>query len=157
VAFPITIKNSDAGGCSDMERVVWDFVRTKDMVVNLKMKKLPARSVASICKDHHYGIEVPLQASRRPLIPLVNETFKGVYHGYGLHPGTSPRLLCLCCACVGRNPAGASGDFRPRKYSVCMILVIPSLKVLQKNYVQKLSSLIMYPRSKFYLAPRTQF
>jgi hypothetical protein len=37
-----------------MERVVSAFVKTKDMVVNLKTKKRPARSVASIFKDHHY-------------------------------------------------------------------------------------------------------
>jgi hypothetical protein len=63
VAVPITIKHSVVGGCSAMERVVRAFVKTKDMVVNLKTEKRPARSVASICKDHHYGFEVPLQDS----------------------------------------------------------------------------------------------
>jgi hypothetical protein len=80
VEVPITIKRSDVGGCSAMGRVVRDFVKTKDMVVNLKTEKRPARSVALICKDYHYGIEVPVQESRRRLIPLVHETFKGVYH-----------------------------------------------------------------------------
>jgi hypothetical protein len=55
VVVPITIKHSDVGGCSAMQRVVRAFVKTKDMVVNLKTEKRPARSVASICKDHHYG------------------------------------------------------------------------------------------------------
>jgi hypothetical protein len=36
VAVPITITHSDVGGCSAMERVVRAFVKTKDMVVNLK-------------------------------------------------------------------------------------------------------------------------
>jgi hypothetical protein len=61
------------------------------MVVNLKTEKRPARSVASICKDHHYGFEVPVQDSRRRLIPLIHETSKGVYHGDGLHPGEEPK------------------------------------------------------------------
>jgi hypothetical protein len=91
VAVPIAIKHSDVGRCSSMERVVWAFVKTKDMVVNLKTEKRPARSVASFCKDHHYGIEVPLQESRRRLIPLFHETCKGVYHRYGLHPGDEPK------------------------------------------------------------------
>jgi hypothetical protein len=91
VEVPITIKHSVVGGCSDMERVVPDFVRTKDMVVNLKTEKRLARSVASICKDHHYGIEVPVQESRRRLRTLVHETCKGVYHGDGLHTGDEPK------------------------------------------------------------------
>jgi hypothetical protein len=36
VAVPITIKHSYVGGCSAMGRVVRDFVKTNDMVVNLK-------------------------------------------------------------------------------------------------------------------------
>jgi hypothetical protein len=91
VAVPITIKHSDVGGCSAMERVVRAFVKTKDMVVNLITEKRPARLVASICKDHHYGFEVPVQESRRRLIPLIHETSKGVYHGDGLHPGDEPK------------------------------------------------------------------
>jgi hypothetical protein len=90
VTAPITIKHSDVGGCSAMERVVRAFVKTKDMVVNLKTEKRPARSVASICKDHLYGFEVPVQESRRRLIPLIHEIRKGVYHGDGLHPGDEP-------------------------------------------------------------------
>jgi hypothetical protein len=61
VAVPITNKKSDVWGCSSMERVVRDFFKTKRMVVNLKTDKRPARSVASISKDHPYGIEVPVQ------------------------------------------------------------------------------------------------
>jgi hypothetical protein len=87
---PINIKHYDVGECSAMKRVVWDFVKTKDMLVNLKTEKFPARSVASICKDHHYGIEVPVQESMRHLIPLDHETCKGVYNGDGLHPGDEP-------------------------------------------------------------------
>jgi hypothetical protein len=41
VAFPINIKHSDVGGCLAMERVVRAFVKTRDMVVNLKTKKTP--------------------------------------------------------------------------------------------------------------------
>jgi hypothetical protein len=48
MAVPINIKHSDVGGCSAMERLVRAFVKTKDMAVNLKMEKRPARSVASI-------------------------------------------------------------------------------------------------------------
>jgi hypothetical protein len=91
MAVPITIKHSDVGGCLAMERVVRAFVKTKHMVVKLKTEKRPARSVASICKDHHYGFEVPVQDSRRRLIPLIHETSKGVYHGDGLHPGEEPK------------------------------------------------------------------
>jgi hypothetical protein len=91
VSVPITIKHSDVGGCSAMERVVRAFVKTKDMVVNLKTEKRPARSVASICKDRHYGFEVPLQESRRRLRPLSHEISKGVYHVDGLHPGDEPK------------------------------------------------------------------
>jgi hypothetical protein len=43
VAVPIIIKHSNAWWCSDMERVVWDFVRTKDLLVDMKMEKHPAR------------------------------------------------------------------------------------------------------------------
>jgi hypothetical protein len=91
VAVYITIKHSDVGGCSDTEWVVQAFFKTKDMVVNLKTEKRPARSVASICKDHHYWIEVPVQESRRRLVPFINETCKGVYHIDGLHPGDEPK------------------------------------------------------------------
>jgi hypothetical protein len=49
-------------------------------VVDLKTEKLRAWSVASICKDHRYGIEVSVQESRRRLIPLVQEASKGMYH-----------------------------------------------------------------------------
>jgi hypothetical protein len=70
------------------------------MVVNLKTEKRPARSVASICKDNHYGFEVPLQDSRSRLIPLLHEISKVVYHGDGLHPGDEPKaplfVLRLC-------------------------------------------------------------
>jgi hypothetical protein len=103
--LPITIKHSDVGGCSAMERVVWAFVKTKHMVVNLKTEKRPARSVTSICKDHHYGFEVPVQESRRRLIPLIHETSKGVYNGDGLHPGSEPKaplfVLRSCCSKSG--------------------------------------------------------
>jgi hypothetical protein len=91
VAVHINIKHYDVGGCSAMERVVRAFVKTKYMVVNLKTEKRPARSVASICKDHHYGFEVPVQESKRLLIPLVHEISQGVYHGDGLHPGDKPK------------------------------------------------------------------
>jgi hypothetical protein len=64
---------------------------TKDMVVNLKMENHPSRSVASICKDHHYEIELPVQESRRRLIPLVHETCKGLYHVDGLCPRDEPK------------------------------------------------------------------
>jgi hypothetical protein len=100
VTVPITIKHSDVGGCSAMDRVVRAFVKTKDMVVNLKTEKRPALSVTLICKNHHYGIEFLVQESRRCLIPLVHETCKGVYHGDGLHPGDDPKaplfVLRLC-------------------------------------------------------------
>jgi hypothetical protein len=70
------------------------------MVVNLKTEKRPARSVASIYKDHHYGFEVPVQESRRRLIPLIHEISKGVYHRDGLHPGdesNSPLFVLRSC------------------------------------------------------------
>jgi hypothetical protein len=94
VSAPITIKHYELGGCSDIERVVKAFVRTNNMVVDLKAEKRPPWPVASICKDHHYGIEVhvPVQESRSRLIPFIRETSKGgVYHGDGLHPGDEPR------------------------------------------------------------------
>jgi hypothetical protein len=88
-----------------MERFVRDFVKTKNMVVNLKTEKRPARSVASICKDHHYCFEVPVQESRRRLIPLIHETRKGVYNGDVLHPGEEPNaplfVLRSCCSKSG--------------------------------------------------------
>jgi hypothetical protein len=115
VAVPITIKHSDVGGFLAMERVVRAFIKTKDMVVNLKTKKRPARSVASICKDHHYGIEVPVQESRRRLIPWFMKLAVECITEMGCIPGMSIRLLCLCCGRVDRNPAGASGDCRPGK------------------------------------------
>jgi hypothetical protein len=128
VAVPINIKHSDVGGCSDMERVVRDFVRTKCMVVNLMHGQLLlSMKIASECITEMVCI-----------------------------PAMIPMLLCWCCARVGDNPAGASVDCRPRKYSICMILVILSPKVLKNNCVRKLSSLIIYPRSKFYLTRSTR-
>jgi hypothetical protein len=101
LAVPITIKNYEGGGCSDMEQVE-AFVRTNNMVVDLKAKKRPPRPVASIYKYHHYGIEVPVpvQDSNRRLIPLIHETAKGVYHGDGLHPGDehkAPLFILRSC------------------------------------------------------------
>jgi hypothetical protein len=57
--------------------------------------KCPARSVDYICKDHHYGIEVPVQESMMLLIPLVHKASKGVYHGDGFHPCGDPKASSL--------------------------------------------------------------
>jgi hypothetical protein len=133
-------------------------VKTKDMVVNLKTEKRPARSVASICKDHHYGIKVSARESRRRLGTLVRETCKGVYHGDGLHPGDEPMAPLF----VLRSCRSKSGWWK-RRLKASEVLIMYDIsdsitrEVLQKNCVQKLSSLIIYPRSKFYLARRTQF
>jgi hypothetical protein len=51
VMVPITIKQYEVGVYLDTVRVVEAFVRTTNMVVDLKAEKLPQRSVASMCKD----------------------------------------------------------------------------------------------------------
>jgi hypothetical protein len=70
-----------------MVRIVRSFVKTKNMVVDLSKEKFHSGSMASLCKENHYGIEVPTQESRRRLITLVHEHVKGIYHGDGLYPG----------------------------------------------------------------------
>jgi hypothetical protein len=151
VAVPITIKHYDAGGCSAMERVVRTFVKTKDMVVNLKTEKRPAWSVASICKGHHYGIEVPVKESRSSLIPLVSETCKGVYHGDGLHPGDEPKAPLF----VLRSCRSKSG-WRKRRLQASEVLSVYDIsdsitkglteelfwKIIKLNYLSPLKVLL---------------
>jgi hypothetical protein len=157
VSVLITIKHSYVGGCSAMEWVVRAFVKTKDMVVNLETEKRPARSVASICKDHHYGNEVPVQESRSRLIPLVHETRRGVYHGDGLHPGDEPKApLFVFGSC--RSKSGWCKRRLQASKVLSMYDISDSITKCRTDELRsKLSSLIIYPRSKFYLARRTQF
>jgi hypothetical protein len=70
------------------------------MVVGLSKDKGHPRTVAFLCKDHNYGIEIPTQESRKRLAPLVHEIVQGIYFVDGLFPGdvaTPP--LCLLCSC----------------------------------------------------------
>jgi hypothetical protein len=125
-------------------------------VVNLKTEKRPARSVASICKDHHYGIEVPVQGSRRRLRPLVHETCKGVYYGDGFHADDelkAPLFVLHSCRsksgwCKRRLQASEVLSLYDISDSITKCLTEElRLKIIKLDYLSPL---------KFYLARRTR-
>jgi hypothetical protein len=60
-------------------------------------------------------------------------------------PSVGPRPTCFYCGRVVRDLVRANVACGLKKFSVCIALVIPLLKVLQRNKVRKLSGLHIYP------------
>jgi hypothetical protein len=96
-SVPIPIKHSEVGGCLDMTRIIRAYVRRPAWLVDVKVVQKVPRMVSSFCKDHHIGIPVTKERSRRNLTPLVHSEVPGVYHGDGLYPAklTKPPQLLL--------------------------------------------------------------
>jgi hypothetical protein len=104
-SVPIPIKHSELGGCSDMTRIIGAYVRRQAWLVDVKVVRKVPRMVSSFCKDHHIGIPVAKENSRRNLTPLVHSEVPGVYHGDGLYPAKltkPPQFLLRSC----RTPTG---------------------------------------------------
>jgi hypothetical protein len=57
---PISIKHADVGRCSNVTRVIRAFVQQTAWLVDLKVLKRGPRMVSSFCKDHHFGVAVPM-------------------------------------------------------------------------------------------------
>jgi hypothetical protein len=53
-SVPIYINHADVGGCSNMTRVIMDFVRQKAWLVDLKVLKRGPGMISSFCKDLHF-------------------------------------------------------------------------------------------------------
>jgi hypothetical protein len=99
-SVPISIKHVDVGGCSNMTRVISDFVRKTAWLVDLKVLKRGPRIVSSFCKDHHFGVAVPTVESSRMLTPQAHSELTGTYHGAGLYPPgleKRPQFLLRYC------------------------------------------------------------
>jgi hypothetical protein len=99
-SVPIPIKHSEVGGCSEMTRIIRAYVRRQAWLVDVKVVRKVPWMVSSFCKDHHIGIPVAKEMSRRNLTPLVHSEVPGVYHGDGLYPAKStkpPQFLLRSC------------------------------------------------------------
>jgi hypothetical protein len=96
-SVPILIKHSEVGGCSDMTRIIRAYVRRQAWLVYVKVVRKVPRMVSSFCKDHHIGIPVAKERSRRKSTPLMHSEAPGVYHGDGLYPAklTKPPQFSL--------------------------------------------------------------
>jgi hypothetical protein len=76
-----------------MTRVIRAFVRRRAWLIDVNIVKKGPRMVSLFCKDHHFGIPVANEVSRRTLTP-------GVYHRDGLYPlslAKPPHFLLRSC------------------------------------------------------------
>jgi hypothetical protein len=103
---PISIKHADVGGCSNMTRVIMAFVRQTAWLVDLKVLKRGPRMVSSFCKDHNFGVSVPMVESRRMLTPQVHSEVTGMATVYIWWVWKC--VPSFCCIPVGNLLGGAS-------------------------------------------------
>jgi hypothetical protein len=104
-SVPISIKHSEAGGCSDSTRIIRAYVRRPAWLSDIKVFRKSPRMVSSLSKDHHIGSAVAKERSRRNLKPLVHSEAPVVYQGYGLYMANlikQPHFLLRSC----RTPTG---------------------------------------------------
>jgi hypothetical protein len=81
------------------------FVRRQSLLVDVKVAKRGPRMVSSFCHDHHVGVAVPKEVSRRTFMPQVHSELPCVYDGDGLYPASLAKppqcLLRLCRTSTG--------------------------------------------------------
>jgi hypothetical protein len=83
-----------------MERVTRDLVRTGLSHLEVKVQKRGARTVSSLCRDHHYGREVAQVESRWTFRPTV------YLHCIGIYPFLSGLHLTIDIRRTGRDEEG---------------------------------------------------
>jgi hypothetical protein len=83
-----------------MTRIIRAYVRRQAWLVDVREVRKVPRMISPFFKDHHIGIPVSKEMSRRNLMPLVHSEVPGVYHGDGLHPEKltkPPHFLLRSC------------------------------------------------------------
>jgi hypothetical protein len=75
--------HQEVSGGTDFQCCLRVFTPMVLSLEGVNVKKSTPRSVCSIAHDHHFGVEVQVQASRKHRTPAVRSTGKGIFHGDG--------------------------------------------------------------------------